>query len=559
MKRRLLSVILASAMTVSLLAGCGAGAEDAGSGNDTGDQTEATGTAALADTSKVDSAIENATEVEDSSGFVYTGEGPITEEGGTIKILARTSNYSNVDITKAPIVQKVFEEAGVEPDWQLIDYNSYEDSATPLISSGETDADIILIPDADPNQVYIKSGLFVPLDEYFDYMPNYTKWLSEHTIEKAEMTAEDGHIYYVPGTNVADDYQPCLMYNTVWREKAGKTAPDNLDDFVELLKYYKENDMNDNGDPNDEIPMSIMADFLPYMFGPAFGLDLVSGFQADDSGNVFYAYADSENYKAYLEFLNGLYKDGLLEVEYTSLDRDKVIERISNDLTGVAYDFSWAMSMMYSNVLPYYENTADKAFIGTAPLSGPQKGFYVGRNSLAYMFGVSTKSKQIELAVKFLDYAMSDHCQDYYQWGFEGESYVVNADGSREYTEQGKDNDWLQQFGINPAFVFPAAQSVEATDILVAPWHAEINRQLRQYIRHPWPQIYATSEESDTVNLYMTDIQTKVDESATGFITGTMDLAEFDTYISDLQSLHLDEVVEVKQAQYNRYLKALQN
>ena len=188
MKRRLLSVILASAMTVSLLAGCGAGAEDAGSGNDTGDQTEATGTAALADTSKVDSAIENATEVEDSSGFVYTGEGPITEEGGTIKILARTSNYSNVDITKAPIVQKVFEEAGVEPDWQLIDYNSYEDSATPLISSGETDADIILIPDADPNQVYIKSGLFVPLDEYFDYMPNYTKWLSEHTIEKVNVT-----------------------------------------------------------------------------------------------------------------------------------------------------------------------------------------------------------------------------------------------------------------------------------------------------------------------------------------------------------------------------------
>ena len=57
----------------------------------------------------------------------------------------------------------------------------------------------------------------------------------------------------------------------------------------------------------------------------------------------------------------------------------------------------------------------------------------------------------------------------------------------------------------------------------------------------------------------MTDIQTKVDESAVGFITGTIDLAEFDTYISDLQALHLDEVVEVKQAQYNRYLKALQN
>ena len=92
----------------------------------------------------------------------------------------------------------------------------------------------------------------------------------------------------------------------------------------------------------------------------------------------------------------------------------------------------------------------------------------------------------------------------------------------------------LQQFGINPAFVFPAAQSVEATDILVAPWHAEINRDLRQYIRHPWPQIYATSEESDTVNLYMTDIQTKVDESATAFITGTRPMSEFEAYLGEL-------------------------
>lgn len=556
MKKRVLSVVLSSVMAIGLLAGCGQGGGTTDAPADTGE--EATGTAALANTEKVDSAIENATAVEDSSGYVYTGEAPITEEGGSIKILAQTSNYSNVDITKAPIVLKVFEEAGVEPDWALIDYNSYEDAATPLISSGETDADIIKIPDMDPNQVYIKSGLFVPLDEFFDYMPNYTKWLSENPIEKAELTAEDGHIYYVPGTNVADDYQPCLMYNQVWLDKAGIKAPETLDDFVEMLKYFRDNDMNGNGDASDEIPMSIMADFLPYMFGPAFGLDLVSGFQADDSGKVTYAYADSENYKKYLEFLHGLYEEGLLEVEFTSLDRDKVIERISNDLTGVAYDFSWAMSMMYSNVLPYYDGTAATAFVGVAPLSGDSKGFYVGRNSLGGMFGVSTKSSQIELAVKFLDYAMSEHCQELYQWGIEGESYVVNADGTKSYTEQGLDNDWLQQFGINPAFVMPAFQSVEATDILVADWHAEINRQLRQYIKHPWPEIYATSEESDSVNLYMPDIQTKVDESATGFITGTMDLeTEFDQYISDLQSMNLDEVIDVRQTQYNRYLKAL--
>lgn len=533
---------MAFVMSVGLLGGCSGQKETEG----------------LNDTNLVDRAIENASLIEDASGFTYTGEGPISLEGGTLKLLAQKSNYPNVDITRAPIVLKVFEEAGVTPLWDVLDYNEYEALAGPVISSGATDADIIKIPDNDPNQIYIKSGLFVPLDQFFDYMPNFVAWLVEHPVEKAELTAEDGHIYYVPGLNVADDYQPCLMYNRVWLDKAGKSAPDNLDDFVELLRYFRDNDMNGNGDATDEIPMSVAAEFLPYMFGPAFGLDLVSGFQADDEGNVSYAYADAENYKKYLQFLNGLYEEGLLETDFAKLDRDTIIDRISKDLTGVAFDFSWAMSMMYSNVLPYYDGTEETAFVGAAPLSGDSTGFYVGRNSLAGMFGVSTKSSQIELAVKFLDYAMSAHCQDYYQWGIEGESYTVNADGSRAYTEQGNDNDWLQAFGINPAFVLPAAQSVEATDILVADWHARINKELRRYIRHPWPEIYATSKESDTVNLYLPDIQAKTGECSGLFITGQLNLdSDFDNYIAELDALNLSEVLEVRQTQYGRYLKAL--
>lgn len=555
MHKKTISFILVMIINASILTACNGVTPGSGPTDE-----NASGTAALADTAKIDSAIENASAVEDSSGYIYTGEAPITQDGGSIKILAQKSNYANVDISKAPIVLKVFEEAGVSPEWQLFDYDSYESQITPILSSANTDADIIKIPDSgDPNQVYIKSGLFVPLDEFFDYMPNYTKWLSANPVEKAELTAEDGHIYYVPGLNVADDYQPCLMYNSVWLDKAGMEAPKDLDGLVELLKYFRDNDMNDNGDTSDEIPMSIMAEFLPYMFGPAFGLDLVSGFQADKDGNVTYSYADSENYRKYLEFLNNLYEEGLLEPDYATLDRDMVIDRISKDLTGVAFDFSWAMSMMYSNVLPYYDGTEAKAFIGVPPLSGEQKGFYVGRNALAGMFGVNSGSDDIELAVKFLDYAMSDHCQDYYQWGFEGESYTIKSDGTREYTEQGNDNDWLQAFGINPAFVLPAAQSVEATDILVAPWHAEINRELRQYIKDPWPAIYATSKESDTVNLYMEDIQNTVNESANAFIVSDKNLSDdFDAYIDELDSLNLSEVIDVKQTQYNRYLKALQ-
>lgn len=535
-KRQLTALFLATVMVMSTLTACGKEEGGKESGNSQVPKT-----------------------TEDASGYTYAGEGPITkDENAVLKIIAQTSNYTTVDIASAEIVESVIANAGITVDWQLVDYNNYTDSVGPMLTTGSVDADIVLLPDQDPNQTYIKSGLFIALDEYFNVMPNFSSWLDKNPVIKAEITAEDGHIYYVPGTNVGKDYQPVLMYNQVWLDKAELEAPTSLDAFVDMLRYFKENDMNGNGNDSDEIPMSIMAEYLPYMFGPAFGLDLVSGFMADESGKVTYAYADSENFKAYLEFLNGLYEEGLLEMEYTSLDRDLVIERISNDLTGVAFDFSWAMSMMYSNVLPYYDGTAQTAFVGAAPLSGNYEGYYVGRVELGNMFGVTSASKNAQLACKFLDYTMSEPCQLMYQWGIEGESYTVDANGVKSYTEQASDNDWLQQLGINPSFVFPAQQSVVSTDALVADWHAESNDWQRQFVVEPWPFIYSTEDESEVGNTYMVDIETYVNENATAFITGNKNISSFDSYISGLEALKLPEVLTVRQNQYSRYLSALE-
>ena len=143
-----------------------------------------------------------------------------------------------------------------------------------MLAAGTDLPDIVMLPDKDDNMTYINSGIFIPLDEYFDYMPNYVKWLDENPSIRASMTAPDGHIYYVPGTNVPYNYQPALMYNMKWVKEAGfDKSPETLDEFTEMLRYFKEHDMNGNGNASDEIPMSVMKEFVTYMFGPAFGLN----------------------------------------------------------------------------------------------------------------------------------------------------------------------------------------------------------------------------------------------------------------------------------------------
>lgn len=494
--------------------------------------------------------------------FNYTGSAPITDvEGQTVSILAQNSWYTTVDIKEAPIVKKVYEDAGITVDWSLVDPANYSDAVSPMLAAGMDLPDIVLLPDQDENMTYINSGIFVPLDEYFDYMPNFKKWLDENPTMKASLTSPDGHIYYVPGTNVEYNFQPTLMYNQKWVSDAGLSEnPDDLDSFVEMLSYFKENDMNGDGDATDEIPMSVTKGYLTYMFGPAFGLHFNNGgssaFYKNDEGEIEYSYYNEE-YKEFLTFLNDLYNKELLEIEYTTLTRDQIIERFAQDKTGVTYDFGWQMSMTYSPQLPYYDGTVETAIAGVAPLSGEEDGFYYARNPMGNIFGVNKNASNLLLAIKFLDYSMSEENQDLYVWGIEGESFEYDADGNKQFTEQAKDSEWPQQFGINPAVVYPARQSVEATDVLVADWHVDVDKSLEEYMEDPWPFIYSTEEESNVMSQYMTDVQTYVDEMMVSFISGVTPLDEFDNYMSTLKNMNIEEILKVKSAQYARFEESL--
>ena len=183
----------------------------------------------------------------------------------------------------------------------------------------------------------------------------------------------------------------------------------------------------------------------------------------------------------------------------------------------------------------------------------------MARDPIGYLWGVTKASPNLDLAIRYLDYAFSDENQDMYCWGIEGESFEVDADGNRKFTEKASDNSWLQQLGINPAQVLPARQSTEATYALVTEWHKDVDQDLIQYMRAPWPFIFAEPEEAEVVSDYLVDLTTYADEMNVAFITGTKPLSEYDNYLETLKSMHLDDLLNVYTAQYERYKSAGSN
>lgn len=470
--------------------------------------------------------------------------------GVHISILAKNSQYTDVDYESTEVIRKVSENSGYDIEWKLRQPDSYYDVVRELILNGDTLADIIQLPDMDMNMEYINTGKFVCLDEYLDYMPNYKKFLQSNPDIKASLTTDTGHIYYVPQTVLTYNYVPCVMYNQEWLKKAGKSEPQTLDELVELLRIYKSEDMNDNGYSTDEIPLSIIPDFIPYMFGPAFGLDLSTGFLVDDYGNVSYSYSDSVNYRKYLEFVNDLYEEGLIEKDYEKCTRDIIKERCSRNITGVTFDYSWHMSMLYS--AQYNEYNGDTpVFKGGVPLSGEHQGFYIGRNAVSGIFGV-TKTDNVISAVKVLDYLISDYNEDMYCFGIDGVSYCIDDEGNKVFMDAAKDDAFIQKLGVNPICV-PSRQSVAATDMLLPEWHIRLDKQLAKYVRKPLPFMYVSSSDVDKNNGYINYISKYVDDEENDFITGRQSLSSFDAYLNTLDNMGIKEITSIKQKQYNLY------
>ena len=69
---------------------------------------------------------------------------------------------------------------------------------------------------------------------------------------------------------------------------------------------------------------------------------------------------------------------------------------------------------------------------------------------------------------------------------------------------------------------------------------------------YTYPTVTYTEEEVDTVSDW-NDIDTTCRERILGFILGNEDLSNWDSYIAEIEGMGIHDVLEVRQAAYDRY------
>jgi len=484
---------------------------------------------------------------------------PIVEPGSvTLTFAVQDVGAQYVSLEEAPVWNLVQEITGVNIDWQLSpDANAYDTSMKTRLAAGQQLPDMLRIPGTVSDAVkYAQEGILSPLSELIDiYAPNTRRLYAENPSIEASSRAPEGEIYFLINYLLGNENSNLVMLRADWLRDLGLEQPTTLDEWYNILKTVKESDVNNTG-RDDIIAFGGQIDY----FQSAFDMTSRGGYYwYDDTGKVYF-YAMHPNFKSYLEFVNKLYEESLLDPSYGS-GQSKVNElRVQNK---VFVSGSWAAEADFRDSELKAAGFPDADWQYLIPPKSPSGSLAFSTLNTAratQRYGITKDSQHPDVAMRFFDFIYaSEQGTRITLCGIEGEDWYVDNAGKLQFTDMALHNPDYNIIGylrtFKGAFVTPMdLQTKEFNDARVRAKFA-INLQKIQDSggNAQYPVIVPTAAEQEQEAMLFTDIKSYIDEMIIKFVTGNEPLSSFDDFIKTLKSLNIDELTQVYQQQYDRY------
>ena len=242
---------------------------------------------------------------------------PLTTEDVTLTIGLSPSPLTT-DYEDNYLTQLVEEKTGVKLDFVFLptDGTEAKQKLSLMVAGGETLPDILCIGLSDSERfTYGSQGYFLPLNDYLENDAYYwnesmDKWATPKQKEDVLKygTSPDGNIYAYPQfyCDPADASSLYMSINKVWLDNLGLEVPTTTDELYTVLKAFKEQDANGNGDPNDEIPLIGHTGGMGNV-----NLFLMNAFQYDAFAGDFGYQLNVEDGKVTAPFVTDAYREGL--------------------------------------------------------------------------------------------------------------------------------------------------------------------------------------------------------------------------------------------------------
>lgn len=484
-------------------------------------------------------------------GWSSTGSRfPIAKNQVTMTVFG--SKDPNQARWKDVLVLKEYEKmTNVKMIYQEVPSQGFEERKSILFAANEL-PDVFLRADLTNLQIVMYGVVgkqLIPLEGLINqHAPNFKLLMKNYPEIRQAITAPDGHIYtlpYVTTTNTTrTGFKPWINQN--WLAKVGMKPPTTLDEYVTVLRAFRDQDPNGNG-KQDEIPMGLRDQAAVYTaIAGTWGLQNQMGYQININNNKVKIWLTDPRFKEMLVFLNQLYKEKLLWQDYYTKELPKWRSNLVNGNFGIFY-------MPFSDVFLSIENN----YIGFAPVKGPRgdrswSNFATPVETVG-AFAVSSVNKHPEVAVKWVDYFYSNEGSLFFRYGIEGRTYTLKPGGkpviSTRITQDPRGfMTALGEINLVPGGGFPHWLNEKTEGIVATDKTKEVQKVIDPYLpKAVFPAPIFDKKVADGIVPIMQDINTFRDESVTKFIIGELSFDKWDEYVKTLEKIGLAEVEEAYQ------------
>jgi len=442
MKRKVVSLMLVSAMVAGMLAGCGSdsGSSKGGSSTETGSAAEASSSGETADDAD--------------------NKSPITFE--YFNADGKNGNWDN------PVAKAITEATGVTLD---VSY--------PVASQGDAKEDVALMiaNDEYPDMIYAKgsatdlyqAGALIDMTDLIEkYGPNIKKMYGAE-MEKLKWSQDDPGIYQLSYAGVNQKTLTtggsCQIQWAALKENDYK-YPKTLDEYEKMIKsYLAAHPKTEDG--LDMIGITMSASDWHWMITLGNPAGLIADASPDngqwiidDEYNVHYKHVTDEE-KEYFKWLCRMYNEGILDPNFATQTDDDYIAKVASGRVVAITDAEWHYSQCEATLVA--DGKVDQTYVGlpvTLREDQVEKALLYQGTTVGWGIGITKSCEDPVRAIKFLDYLCSDEGQILYHWGIEGENYFLDDDGQpyrtdEEVAKAQSDPDYAKNTGIDNYTGFP--------------------------------------------------------------------------------------------------------
>lgn len=505
---------------------------------------------------------------------VPEGYFPIVDEKVTLRVAV--ANQPSVEDFATNEFTKWYEErTNVQVEWIVLPEG--EDGIQKLnlmLSSGDI-PDVIMGFGLTAAQIelYGSQGIFIPLNDLIDtYGVNIQNAFAQYPLAKEVVTSPSGNIYSLPEIN---DCYHCSVAQKLWIYKPwldtlGLEIPTTLDEYVEVLRAFKEKDPNGNGIA-DELPLTANVNGWNSQFDFYFMNSFLynpSSRRFMNDGKVDVTYNKPE-WREGLRFLNRLFEEGLLDPNAFTQDTP-TLQRVGQAEDNVVGSIPWG----YPGWLPIenVEGARWNQYVVVPPLKGPN-GFAVQPLDPYSPFSVSkfivtSAAKNPAVAVRWAD--------GFYQQEIEIAAYLGPEGNGWEWAEEGQkgingeqalyvalkswgniqNDQWMQ---ANPSFRSSDFRLTQMSDnpfeLETILFHESAKlTPMAQDESLAVPPLYFSAEDAQEVAEYEQTLKKIVEEMMARFTIGDLDIdndAEWQSYLDALDQAGLARYLELSQKAYD--------